>query len=184
MDESEELQNIGKLDVKTSMNVESDIQQEFFSSLCEVLRVKTWAILDVEYIQTTRSHKCIRKLYMLEKGASSNLEQEFYPCLQYQDLERRYQKSFRFCRAHIHKLSYNPEKRSSPCSTAIEKIHNFITENEIEIVMYKGGCVEKNLCEELQIPSMNIEEFGVTKAACHDPRLEVHHYYDQLLRFL
>ena len=140
--ESEQLQNIGELEIKTSMNAESDIQQEFFSSLSEVLRVKTWAILDVEYIQTTRSHKCIRKFYMLEKGAFSSLEQEFYPCLQYQDLERRYQKSFRFCRAHIHKLSYNPEKRSSPCSTATEKIHNFITENEIEIVMYKGGCVE------------------------------------------
>ena len=35
--------------------------------------------------------------------------------------------------------------------------------------------MEKNICEELHIPSMNIEEFGVTKAASHDPRLEVYH---------
>merc|ERR1711879_494232 len=77
-----------------------------------------------------------------------------------------------------HKLSYNPEKRSSPCSTVSEKIRNFITEKEIDIVFYKGGTIEKNLCEELLIPSMNIEDFGVTKAACH-PRFEVHHYYDQ-----
>ena len=102
---------------------------------------------------------------MLEKGAFSSLEHEFYPCIQYQDLERRYQKSFRFCRAHIHKLSYNPDKRSSPCSTSLEKIKNYITENGMEIVMYKGGCVEKNLCEELQIASINIELFGVIKSS-------------------
>ena len=182
IEESALLQNIEKLEVKT--NAEPDIQNEIFSSLSEVLRVKAWAILDIEYIQTTRTHKCIRKLYMLEKGAFSSLEQEFFPCIQYEELERKYQKSFRFCRKHIHKLSYNPEKRSSPCSTASEKIRSFIAENEIDIVLYKGGCIEKHLCEELQIPSMNIEEFGVTKAACHDPRLEVYHYYDQLLRFL
>ena len=175
---------VEKLEIKASTDVEPGIQDEFFSSLSDVLRVKAWAILDIEYIQTTRSHKCIRKLYMLEKGAFSSLEHEFYPCRQYQDLEWKYQKSFRFCRAHIHKLSYNPEKRSSPCSTASEKIRNFITEKEIDIVFYKGGTIEKNLCEELLIPSMNIEDFGVTKAACHDPRFEVHHYYDQLLRFL
>ena len=182
--ESEELQNVEKSEDEASANAEPVIQHEIFSSLSEVLRIKTWAILDIEYIQTTRTHKCIRKLYMLEKGTFSNLEQEFFPCLQYHDLERRYQKSFRFCRAHIHKLSYNPEKRSPSCITASEKIHKFITENDIEIILYKGGNVEKTVCEELQIPSMNIEEFSVTKAACHDPRLEVHHYYDQLLRFL
>ena len=165
--------------------VMSKTKQELFPSLSEVLRAKTWAILDVEYIQTTSSHKCIRKFYMLEKGASASLEQEFFPCIQYNDLERKYQKSFRFCRAHIHKLSYNPEERqSSPCSAAAEEINGFVTDNEIEIIMYKGGDVEKFICEELEIPSLNIEQFGVTKAACHDPRLEVHYYYDQLLRFL
>ena len=82
--ESEELQNVEKLEDEASTNAESDVQQEIFSSLSEVLRVKTWAILDIEYIQTTRSHKCLRKLYMLEKGAFSSLEEEFFPCLQYQ----------------------------------------------------------------------------------------------------
>jgi hypothetical protein len=180
--ENDVLQNIEGSAV--SDRLEPYIQHEIFSSFSEVLRLKTWAILDIEYIQTSSVHKCIRKIYMLEKGTFSNLELEFSPCVKYNDMGRRYQKSFRFCRTHIHKLPYNPEKRSSPCSTATEKIHNFITENGVEIILYKGGNIEKSVCDELQIPSMNIEEFGVVKASCHDPRLEVHSYYEQLLKFL
>ena len=183
MEQIEELQN-SEAQEATSVRLESYIQHEIFSSFSEVLRLKTWAILDIEYIQTSGAHKCIRKIYMLEKGTFSNLELEFSPCVKYHDIERRYQKSFRFCRAHIHKLPYNPENRSFPCTTATEKIRKFITENDIELILYKGGNVEKSVCDELQIPSMNIEEFGVVKASCHDPRLEVHCYYEQLLKFL
>ena len=43
-------QNIGSSEVQTGAN--AVIEQEFFSSLSDVQRVKTWATLNVEYIQT------------------------------------------------------------------------------------------------------------------------------------
>ena len=69
--QTEGLQNMEEPAV--SARLEPCIQHEIFSSFSEVLRLKTWAILDIEFIQTSSVHKCIRKIYILEKGTFSNL---------------------------------------------------------------------------------------------------------------
>ena len=124
----------------------------------EMLREKSWALLDIEFIQSTRDHKCYRKLYILSKDGFTDLELDFFPCRTFKDLDRRYKKSFRFCRAHIHKLSYYPEKCASPCSTAVDKVDKFIVDNGIDLVLYKGGCIEKHMCKELSIRSSTHHE--------------------------
>ena len=43
--------------------------------------------------------------------------------------------------------------------------------------MYKGGTIERDICEELDIRSWNIEQMDLAKANCHDPREEVLFYY-------
>ena len=148
----------------------------------EIFKEKNWALMDVEYIRTSSTHRCIRKIYILAKNGSDEMEMEFYPCTSYKDLESRYQRAFRFCRNHIHKLSYNPKKYSPLCSNVVAYINNFIVNNDIDMILYKGGTIEKDLCRELYIPSKNIECIpDLEKIQSHDPRLEVNWYYGQIV---
>ena len=156
---------------------------DVLARIMEMLREKSWALLDIEFIQSTRDHKCYRKLYILSYDGFTALELDFFPCRTFKDLDRRYKKSFRFCRAHIHKLSYYPEKCASPCSTAVDKVDKFIVDNGIDLILYKGGCIEKHMCKELCIPSLNIEQLGeFERPYSHDPRVEVNTYYTQLIQ--
>ena len=67
----------------------------------------------------------------------------------------------KFCRAHhIHKLSYYLEKCASLCSTAMDKVDKFIVNNGIDLALYKGGSIEKHMCEELCILPLDIEQLG------------------------
>ena len=145
----------------------------------EHLNAKNWALLDIEYIQCTRTHRCIRKLYILAKDGYTDLQLEFFPCEPLHKLEKRYQKAFQYCQREIHKLPYCPEGPSSPCSIAVEKLDNFIVNNEIELVFYKGGQIEKEVCDELDIDSFNIEHFEnkLEKVYSHDPYVEVNCYF-------
>ena len=54
----------------------------------ELLYEKNWAIMDVEYISTSKTHRCIRKLYILEENGYTDMELDFYPCKRYIELER------------------------------------------------------------------------------------------------
>ena len=148
----------------------------------ETFKEKNWALMDIEYIRTSPTHRCIRKLYILAKNGSEELELEFYPCMRFKELEPRYQRAFRFCRNHIHKLSYNPTTYSPLCSNVLPEITNFIANNDIELFLYKGGTIEKDLCEELCIASLNIECIPeLEKIQSHDPRAEVNWYYGQIV---
>ena len=145
---------------------------------------KRSAILDVEFITISSSHRCIRKLYILAENGFTDMEMEFYPCKRYRELKSKYKQSFQFCRPNIHNLSYNPWKFSPRCSQAQQKLNEFVVCNRITMILFKGGIVERDMCRELGIESMNIELLGeVVKACSHDPREEVNFYYDQLINF-
>ena len=60
----------------------------------ELLMEKRWALLDVEFIQVTDTHRCIRKMYILAKNGYDESEMEFYPCKQYKDLEKNIKNVF------------------------------------------------------------------------------------------
>ena len=149
----------------------------------ERMHQDNFAILDIEYIRISKTHCCVRKLYMLAKNGYDELEMEFYPCVRFEDLKKQYQRSFRFCRNYIHKLEYYPEPYVPECSTAKNKINTFIIDNGINLILYKGGKIERDFCEgELFIPSYNIECFPeLEKVQSHDPRIEVNCYYKQLV---
>ena len=150
----------------------------------ELMKEKNWALMDIEYIRTSKTHRCIRKLYILAKDGFNDVDLDFYPCVRYKDMPSGYRCCFRFCRNHIHKLSYYPKVYASPCNTALEKIRMFIVDNDIDFILYKGGTIEKDLCDVLNMPSYNIECFRkLEKANSHDPRVEVNCYYGQLLRY-
>ena len=153
--------------------------------LTKLKKEKNWGLMDVEYIRTSKEHCCIWKLYILAKDGYTDMELDFYPCKPYKELEKRYQRSFRFCRAHIHKLPYNSTHKYAPsCHTVLAKVNTFLVYNSIDFILYKGGVIEKELCDELSIPCYNIECFSdLSKVQSHDPQTEVHNYYNQLVKF-
>ena len=139
--------------------------------------------MDIEYIQTSNSHKCVRKLYLLASDGDTDLERDFYPCKRYRDIHQRYQQSYHYCRRRIHQLQYDPRQYSPKCSDAMAIVKNFITRNDICNILYKGGTIERELCEKILIPSYNIEpQTGITKAPVHDPKIEVRFHYNQLMK--
>ena len=72
--------------------------------------------------------------------------------------------------------------RSLGCNRAKEVIKYFLNMNTIELVGFKGGTVEKDFCNAINIPAYNIEELGVEKADNHDPEQEVDFYFGQLIK--
>ena len=154
------------------------------TNVTERLVDKRCAILDMEFIAASSNHRCIRKLYILAENGFTDMEMEFYPCKRYNELEPKYKRSYQFCRRNIHNLSYNPWKFSPPCLQAQQMLNKFVVHNGITMVLFKGGIVERDMCRELGIESMNIELLGeVVKTCSHDPREEVNFYYDQLINF-
>ena len=150
--------------------------------LVKVMKENNWMIIDIEYIQTSKEHRCVRKIYMLAKNGSTESEIEFYPCVRYKDLEAMYRRAFHYCQKYIHKLIYNPKTYSPLCTNVLKEINNFIVYNGIELVLYKGGIIERDLCIDLNIPSMNLELIpNLTKVKSYDPRMEVNWYYAQLV---
>ena len=151
----------------------------------ELLMEKHWALLDVEFIRISPTHRCIRKLYILADNGYTEMELEFYPCKRYTELRRKYQKSFQYCKLHIHNLTYNPKKYSAECLQILSILNKFIVDSGIELILYKGGTIERDLSKALNIPSLNIECFEeLEKAYSHDPRIEVDCYYSQIIEML
>ena len=148
--------------------------------LIKLMSIQNFAILDVEYIATSRYHNCIRKVHILSKDGLTKSTKEFYPCKKYNEIESKYQRTFLYCRRFIHKLSYNPRMPSLGCHCAKGVIKDFITSNNINFITFKGGTIEKNICESINVPAYNIEILDIEKAECHDPVQEVEFYYNQL----
>ena len=47
----------------------------------ELLKKTNWVLIDIEYTQTSKKHKCVQNLYMLTKNGSKEFELEFYRCI-------------------------------------------------------------------------------------------------------
>ena len=148
----------------------------------EQIKENNWMLMDLESIRTSPTHRCIRKIYLLAKNGSDELGLEFLPCVQFKDLESRYKRSFLSCQRNVHRLSFSPDSYSPLCGNVLAEINNFIVCNGIQLVLYKGGTIKKDLCNQLCIPSINIEcitDLENTQAL--DPRVRVNWDYGQLV---
>ena len=156
-------------------------QEQEIEQIIMVMKEKNIAILDVEFIQASKYHKCVRKLYILAKDGYTDMELNFRPCKPLNELSKTHQRSFRFCQNHIHKLSYYPSQKYAPrCGKVLEMI--FIVYNGIDGILFKGGIIERELCHKLCIPGYNLECLqDIQKVDSHDPKTEVNGYYDQLV---
>ena len=74
---------------------------------------------------------------------------------------------------------------SYPCYLALDMVRDFIEKYGIDVVLYKGGTIEKDLCEKLAVESYNVEILsGLKKVHSHDPATEVNLYWDQMQRYV
>ena len=159
-------------------------QQQKQNQLAELMIAQNFVILDIEYIQISKHHKCIRKIHMLAKNGFMKLTKEFYPCWKFNKLEDKYQRAFLYCRKNIHGLSYSPPKmlQSPQCQRAKEVLKYFITMHKFDFILFKGGTVERDLCSAMNIPAYNVEIFDIDKAGSHSPEEEVDFYFRQLIK--
>ena len=102
-----------------------------------------YGILDIEGIQTSKGHICIRKMYILASNGITDHLQEFVACFPFRQIEKKYQNAFNFCRKRIHKLNYYTKGLSMPCSLAAVRLKTFVEKNDINIVLFKGGIIEQ-----------------------------------------
>ena len=138
-------------------------------------------VVDCEAIRSG-NHECIRRLYILGKDGFTSLERDFRPCVDFEELCEKDRRSFRYCRKHIHHLKYYPAYSSPRCIDSMDIVKRFITENNINLLLYKGGVIERKLAEKLNISSYNIERIGAPKVNSHDPEVEVNAHWNFLLR--
>ena len=83
---------------------------------------------------------------------------------------------------NTHKLTYNLNVQSLGCNQAKEVIKHLLNKDKIDMVLYKGGIVERDFCREINIAAYNIEQLNVVKVNSHDPEEEVNLYYKQLIQ--
>ena len=143
-----------------------DIRRNLFAyydwGKMEDVKYVRWAILRVDTIATSSGHRCIRRFYIGDKDGDSYLEMEFYPCTTYSDLSDECKEQFNSESSAGHGLRYNPYRASPPCSVAVSKIKEFISYNDIELILFN---VERDtyhekidiaICDELKVQYLNI----------------------------
>ena len=147
------------------MNSGRDIRRHLFTDYnwqkLEDVKGKNWAILKIETVGTSPCHRCIRRFYIGDENGINYLEMEFYPCITYKNLPDEYKKLYFLESSQSHRLSYNPRQRALPCSLAVSKIHDFIVQHGIEILLFNEDTGENEeahlkICEELGIQHSNI----------------------------
>lgn len=78
-------------------------------------------------------------------------------------------KTISYCKFNVHGLSFRPmpcekdtlpRKKLKDIILAIYQTHKTFDKN---IIAYKGGHIERDLLDELEIPSINLEDYGCPK---------------------
>ena len=127
--------------------------------------VNRCVVLTCDSIQVAQNHICIRKMNICVLGGGHLADQtfkfEFAPCRQYDDIEERYQDSFDYAKTYLHGLSYNPSNDflMFNCPDAVDKMNEIMGWNFRDIILYKGGKVERQLAYDLGLYCCDLEQF-------------------------
>ena len=108
-----------------------------------------------------------RELGMIEVGKDVGESHLFDIGICWHELTSKEQKSCMFLTRNIHKLPFAASRRSIPLAnlnTIVEHFYNTIKRNEESTIGYKGGHFERDLLEQINIPAINLENFGCPKA--------------------
>ena len=92
----------------------------------------------------------------------------FYPDVPWSQLSDKDKKTVWVVKHHVHGLTYSPRKREHALkqSSVNDLMRYLYRRNKVEgknVVAYKGGHVERDLLNGLNIPNLNLEVFGCPK---------------------
>ena len=124
-------------------------------------------IVDLDGYQVNHQPFIVREMgvYSLQHGSFSWFSENKLP---YLSLEKRDRKTVNYVYHHIHGLRFESSKQEKALPQHLVKpmiesaYHRSRTQHQY-MVAYKGGYLEKNLLNELQIPCVNLEDFGCPK---------------------
>ena len=132
-------------------------------------------------IHTSQHHWCVRKLYALQKDGRRHIEGEFAPCVDYTQMDKKYQTAFDYCQRKVHKLEFYPSrKKNISCQKAKNILRDFLVQTNSDVILYKGGHFEKEISSTIGVEAFNIEVLGVKKVQTHDSKDEIHLHYKEL----
>ena len=161
----------------------SDVKKFVDSKYLKIVK-RRYILLDMEMIQTSKNHACVRKLYALDKDRKRQIEMEFIPCKKYEELDEKYQVSFDYCKRRIHKLEYYPKRKDKFCQDAQFILKNFLDNSKSDMILYKGGQHEKNISNQIGVDSFDMEKIDIKKVKTHNPKEEINLHYDQLINIV
>ena len=157
---------------------------------------KNYVVIDIEGISLSKNrvdlstgyyssiHNCIRKIAFLFWDNSIQIY-EFSPCVTYSDLHKKEKLSFNYCRRSIHGLSFIPFRCNGKCVDSLKLIQNLFRDKKVNIVLFKGGNLEKDLCHDLDIDWVDLETLGVPKyQGKHNPLHEVIFFRDKFIEIV
>ena len=124
-------------------------------------------IVDLDGYRVKHQPYIVRELglYSLQHGSFSWCLENKLP---YLSLEKRDRKTVNYVYHHIHGLRFESSKQEKALpqpmvKPIMESAYLRSRTQQHTTVAYKGGCLEKNLLNELQIPCVNLEDFGCPK---------------------
>ena len=124
-------------------------------------------IVDLDGYQVKHQPYIVRELglYSLQHGSFNWFFENKLP---YLSLEKRDRKTVNYVYHHIHGLRFESSKQEKALpqpmvKPIMESAYLRSRTQQHTTVAYKGGCLEKNLLNELQIPCVNLEDFGCPK---------------------
>ena len=75
-----------------------EANSDSMNNIIRMMRENNFALMDIEYIEISTDHRCIRKLYILAKDGFTDFHSDFYACKGYKDLNPSHQRTFNYCR--------------------------------------------------------------------------------------
>ena len=145
--------------------------------MADILKQENFILIDIEGIQISKDHICTRLLYMLSKDGWTSKTIEFIPCESLDKIDSKYQHAYKFCKRNIHGLEFDPLEPSLQCGDAAREVKRFSEFCNSSLVLYKGGIIEKRLCESIKMRYLDIETLGAPRVNSHDPRTEINAHY-------
>lgn len=122
------------------------------------------AILDLALF-THKNFSSIRELGWIEITDERPLNVQVHPgTLPLHDQAAL--RTFRYVKYQVHGLDFYPSTttgylHNSDIRHLVKSLYDSAASQVEDVVAYKGGCAEKKLLDELQIPSVNLDDVGV-----------------------
>ena len=125
-------------------------------------------VIDMDGFVINKTFYC-KELGVLKVGKDEGDSYLFDIGIRWHDLTSQQQKHCMFLTRNIHKPPSGVPRGTNPIplsnlNSIVKCFYDSVKLNNLSSIAYKGGHFERDLLQRLQIPSVNLEDFGCPKA--------------------